>query len=130
MLIIPPIGWKVASGGGGDPGDGYSFTMTAGNYVGFVFGYYPDIGFGSIDAEPIPGETLISCVSAPSQRRSSVAFPGDLTSLLTGLQVWIDGVPFTLTTPWTYVSVNDVTTCQFGNGTEFDDGKSYFIEIK
>ncbi len=125
MLIVPPIGWKVASGGGGG---GYSVTMTAADYAGFLVGYFPLAASGSIDVEPIPGETLASIVSLPGQA-SVVQFVGDITHLLIGLHVWVEGVNMA-GGPWSYVSESGTTEYAFGNGSEFTDGNVYFIEIK
>jgi hypothetical protein len=109
---------------------GYSFTMTAED-GGPVIGY--DIGvigtFGSIDAEPIPGETLLNLFSGFV---NNIAFSGDLTSLLSGLTVWVDDVeyPFDLA-DWTYQSGGDVTDASWDEaGPVFVDSNMYFVEIK
>ncbi len=104
----------------------YSFNMTAGTGSGFT-GYSDGslIGaFGSIDAEPISGETLAAVISGPFD---VVSFTGDVTSLISTHTVWVDGVEYPgswsftgSTTDYTY----DSTTPTFSNGVDYD------IELK
>jgi len=126
MLIVPPIGWKVVSAGG--PGGGYSFNMTAGSIVGVFFGY--DTGTygyaGSIDGEPVPGYTLGVCFSAPTVPVSVIGYNAEVPEIV-GLDVWVNGVHM----PGSTFSLDEGRTgSQFGDGTEFEEDNSYFIEFK
>ncbi len=111
----------------------YSFNMTAGNLAGVFFGYQSG-SFGSIDAEPIGGQTLSVCLYDPGniagQGQSYIAFNTDLTSLLTTQTVWIDSVQYAPGTGWTYNSGNDTTYYTPASAWSFSDTVSYFIEIK
>lgn len=137
MLIVPVIGWGKRSGGGGG---GYSFNMTAvdpsgaGLVIGYdnidMFGAGP---FGSISSEPISGETLAVCASAPSLGYSGVIFLGDVFNLLSGLTVWVNGVeyqPAFSLDDWYYSSDDDMTMYDIEDASIFVGGDTYFIEIK
>ena len=127
MLIVPSIGWRRPAGGGG----GYSFNMTAGDFAGVVFGYYPAASVGSIDVEPIAGQNLVQSIAVIPQGLSVVVFSGDLREFLSGFTVWVDGVEFnTINATGDWELVEGETGYKFGDGTEFTDGNTYFIEIK
>jgi hypothetical protein len=74
---------------------GFSCNITLGSGSGF-YGY--DTGvlvgtFGSIDGEPIPGETLVTAVWNGSNNLS-VAFDGDILATLTTLNVYVNSVNY------------------------------------
>lgn len=101
--------------------------MTAGDLFGIGAGYYPQFSVGSIDAEPIPGETLVQCYSATGSG-SILAFSGDIVSVVTGKTVWIDSVEYAPdVADWNFDGTN--TRYQF-TAEPFSMGNSYFIEIK
>lgn len=113
-------------GGGG----GYSFTMTAGDYLGSAQGYsdgslFPV--FGSINAEPIPSNPLLALFT-PTLK--IISFDGDAETLLTGLSVWVDGVEYPFDgSDWEFGGSDTYATWDAG-GPTFVDGVQYFVEIK
>ncbi|MCB1471103.1 MAG: hypothetical protein KDK08_28950, partial [Rhizobiaceae bacterium] len=113
---------------------GYSCTMTAATIPGAgATGYSEGSLFGaagSIDQEPVPGETVTVIGSDPSA--TIIYFLGDLTSILNGLSVWVDGTDYTslFGTTWTHTSgVTYIGTTDGGRPT-FTASTSYLIEIK
>jgi hypothetical protein len=135
-VIVGTSALTGALSGASDP-TGYSFSMTAGNTGGVAFGYArsgDSIGigpFGSINAEPIPGQTLDDVLSLSGN--SYVIFAGDQTALLTGLTVWVDSVGYGAGDggDWAYDSDNDRTVVVWSSGGPvFADGVTYSIEIR
>jgi hypothetical protein len=80
---------------------GFSCTITIGDYFGAIYGYNPSLAIGSIDAEPIPGETLFGCYWIPGDNLY-VAFETDIVSTVTSLDVWLGGVNYGGSGAWTY----------------------------
>lgn len=114
------------------PPAAFSCSMTAGNFSGAVFGYSNGTGipaFGSIDQQPIPGETLNLLAGPPL---SGIQFAGDVTSSVAGLSVWVDGVEYPFDSQdWTHVMPANVTTGSWTSGAPtFANAVTYFIEIK
>lgn len=110
-------------------GDG-SFNMTAGEFAGAIRGYFPGLGFGSINTEPFAGETLNLLISGSGS--NGIAFAGDLTAMLAGLTVWVDGVEYPFDgQDWAYDSGEDQTTGAWDvAGPVFANTVTYFVEIK
>lgn len=112
-------------GGGGGPSS-FSFNMTAGNFFGIIIGYQ-QAAYGSIDVEPIFGHDLVSLSSGIA---SQFVFDGDITSLVVGLTVWVDGVDYG-TGLFGFVYGGSTTTLTwFGTGPTFVNGISYLVEIR
>jgi hypothetical protein len=85
---------------------GYSCTITIGDYFGVLYGYGTEDGnlgqnVGSIDAEPIPGETLVDCFWDPAGA-ATVVILGNVTGLVGSLNVWLGGVNYGGSGNWTY----------------------------
>lgn len=104
-----------------EDGDGYVFSLTAGNYADFVIGYAREgnlfgiPAIGSIDAEPVPGHTLDSCFI--NSGSLSIYLLGDATALLAGRPVKINGVSYgDGDAGWTYNSEFDVTAWSLSAG--------------
>lgn len=118
----------------GEASPGYSFNMTAGDFSGVIQGYADatSVNIGSIDAEPITGETLQFLLTGSAG--NGISFHGDVTASVSGKSVWVDGVqyPFDLA-DWNYDSENDVTGAGWNAGPGapvFANTQSYFVEIK
>lgn len=118
----------------GEAPPGFSFNMTAGDLGGAAQGYADETsaGIGSIDAEPIPGETLQFLVTGTVI--NGINFHGDVLGSVTGRSVWVDSIqyPFDLS-DWAYDSDNDVTGATWNTGVGapvFVNTVSYFVEIK
>lgn len=139
--VMPSIRKKPAP----DPGGGYSFTMTAGDFTpiggvppGVVAGHFRGL-IGSINAEPIPGYPIIACGSDSAGELLApfpcevLAFEGDAVSLLAGKSVWVDGVELLpILQDWTYntSTIPPSTSIALGDGSLFQPSQQYFIEIK
>ena len=122
--IMPAIRKKPA------PGGGYSFTMTAGEYGFGINGYSNGVfgNFGSIDHEPIPGETLVAFASDGASV-FAIAIMGDARALVEGLDVWVDGVPLGISEEWFFDG--DYTGIEtLSASPTFIPDEEYFIEIK
>lgn len=120
------------------PPASYEFNLTAENISGTsTFTGYDSAGMfgtpgGSIDAEPIAGNTLIACMTGnPSEYGfgAVVVFSGDTTSLLSGKTIYIDsvswGAPYT---DWFFEDGN--TSAYWASVPVFVNGLTYFVEIK
>lgn len=110
----------------------YSCTMTAGNTSGVLQGYgnaSSGIPMGSINHEPIPGQVLLQLTSGFFD---SAAFEGDVTGIVAGLRVWVNGVEYPFdNADWAYNSSLDATSGIWNTaGPVFVDTVSYFVEIK
>lgn len=110
---------------------GYSFTMTAGQAFGFVNGYSTggDLGaFGSIDQEPISGQTLAALFELGGGD-GSINFDGDIVSIVSGLTVWVDSVEYPFDSDWVFA--DGFTAGEWtGSGPAFVNTNMYFVEIK
>lgn len=110
---------------------GYSFNMTAGDFGGSIQGYSDGNllpAFGSIDAEPVSGETLVALIDQGSGS-GGIVFTGDLLAEFTGLSVYVDSVEYPFDTDWS----NEGGVTQAGwssSGPDFVNTTVYFIEIK
>lgn len=116
----------------------YSFTMTAGDYATVIQGYNIDDSsglpvMGSIDAEPIPGHVLGVLYTSSSQQ-GMIVFVGDVTALVSGKTVWVDGVEYPFDSSGWQSTGGDggsITAAPWNTaGPVFVGGVSYFIEIK
>lgn len=134
--IAPAISKKKAAP---DPGGGYSFTMTAGNFANVVYGYSNGgilPAFGSINAEPVPDETLESIMYSPTGAGlgfigATIVFAGDIVDKLQSKILYVDGDPYTPSVDWFYDSNNDITRATWENDSpEFVEDEEYFIEFK
>ena len=113
------------------PPSGYSFNMTAGDPNGSIQGYSNGSllpAFGSIDAEPISGETLLYL--ATGSIANEMRFDGDIVSLLSGLTVWVDSVEYPGNGDWFLSSGDTFMVWSAPNAPVFVDTTMYFIEIK
>jgi len=113
----------------------YSFTMTAGDFVGALQGYggasSPFGPFGAIDAEPISGQTLQLLFTGVGSGGGAIVFDGDVESLVAGKTLWVDGTEYPFAVDWQ--TDGDATSGVWDDGSgypTFTDGNSYFIEIK
>lgn len=75
-------------------------TFGGSNLNGYCDGTGSPPAFGSIDREPIAGETLIALWRSSSDSQFVCGFAGDKTALLAGQSVWLDNREFKGT--WTY----------------------------
>lgn len=114
---------------------GYSCTVTVGNYSSALFGYEKAPGtyggFGSINVEPIAGQTLALCY-CNHWTLFSVAFVGDISATLAGLHVWWDGVDYGIgdvTTRWDFDDTYTVWSISTGLPT-FVNASTKLLEIK
>lgn len=118
----------------------HDFRLTAGNYVSAVFGFSAGtiygVSFGSINHQPVGIGPLDTCFYDPTQAvvpgsTGQVAFSGvDLTAVLAGLSVWVDGTnyPFNLAN-WTFTG-NTFGAWGTSGAPPFADGVGYNIEIR
>lgn len=112
---------------------GFSCTMTAATISGVGVGYSDGTlatAGGSIDQEPVPGETMIVC--GDDGANTGVYFAGDLTATLNGLSVWVDSVDYTSAfgTTWTFSGGSTFITTSDGGRPTFTASTSYLIQIK
>lgn len=121
-FFVPPPPFRTSSA------SGYSFTMTAA-MSGFVTGYVAGSA-GSISAEPILGQTLLELWSLSGL--AVIAFDGDVTGLLSGLTVYVDGVSYAAGfSGWEYDEGGDATYGTWASGgPDFVDAGVYAAEIK
>lgn len=111
---------------------GLFFNMTAGDFSEAVQGYSDGTqvtAFGSIDVEPIPGNDLSALFTGVSD---GISFHGDVTSIVTGLTVWVDGVEYPFDGfDWVYSSGSDLTSGVWNvGGPVFVNTAIYLVEIK
>lgn len=108
----------------------YSCHVTAGSYSA-ITGYLPTTSTGSIDTEPVPGQTLSACYTS-SNSYFNVFFSGNIASLLAGLHVWLDGIDYGIGdsgTRFTYSSGNTKWSITSGLPS-MTVGNTYLLEIK
>jgi hypothetical protein len=114
----------------GEPPAGLSFNMTAGDLAGIAQGYSNGsvvAAFGSIDAEPIPGNDLKLFIDGAG---GGIAFDGDVMALVAGLTVWVDGVEYPFDGD-DWATDGDQTQGTWASSAPvFLDAVSYFVEIK
>lgn len=114
-------------------GDSYSFNLTAGDGPSSLYQGYSDgslVGaMGTIDAEPIPGHTLIVFLDAISP---TIIFSGDATAKVSGKSIWVDSVEYPFDSmDWEYDSEEDYTFGEWSSGQlDFTATVEYFCEIK
>lgn len=130
------VRYRVQPGAPAEPAVGnivFTVTAAAGNdavgYAGAV--HYAGWGpFGSISAEPIAGYPLQG-VTRQTSTGSVIAFTGDVTALLVGKSVWVDGVDYGpgVQYAWDYAAGVTIWS-RITGGPVFVDGVSYNIEIK
>jgi hypothetical protein len=92
-------GKYMIAGGDGVPGID-SFTVTAANGFDAIMGYSSTFSVGGISAQPIAGHDLELFYSTIGGGSTTIQFPGDLMSELTGVRIFVDGVELILDTPW------------------------------
>ena len=104
-----------------------SFTMTAGNLADTYFGYISG-SIGSIDQEPIPGNTFNGIISGDINQ---LAFTGDVLSLVSGLTVWVDDVEYAGVgwSDWAFLNGSTQASWSSG-GPTFVETEEHFVEIK
>jgi len=109
-------------------GGAYACTLTAGSFV-FSTGYVAGAA-GSIDQQPVPGETLRQFVS--SFGTTSIKFEGDVTGLLAGLTVYVGGVSYAAGfSGWSYNGGDGTTGGTWSSGGPvFVSAGVYAVEIK
>lgn len=108
----------------------HAFTMTAGagdlGYNGYSDGtFFPEMG--AISNQPIDGETMMALIRIPESDSTALYFNSDLTGLLAGSTLVIDGVDCPLVEAnWEepFMAATYDTP-----GVIFEDGESYDIEI-
>lgn len=110
----------------------FSCTMTAGVFSGVVQGYgnaSSGSPMGSINQQPIPGQVFRQLTSGFFD---TAGFEGDITGVVAGLRVWVDGVEYPFDgTDWAYNSGINSTVAQWNTaGPVFVNTVSYFVEIK
>ena len=109
---------------------GYSFTITAADYLAAGYGFVaPDTG--TLDsAEPLDApHTLYVCATLPLYGGFLVYFVGDCATLLSGLSVWVDGVDYgTGDSGWNFA--DGYTTWSRATGGPTFAATQYFVQIK
>jgi hypothetical protein len=88
--------------------------------------------FGALNEEPIEGFPLQACyrVGAPSNN-SVVAFSGNVSALLAGKSVWVDGVDYGQGEQYKFTHHGGITLWnRIAGGPTFAAGQSYSIEIR
>lgn len=109
-------------------GGGYSCNVTVGVFSGVFYGYFSGL-MGSIDAEPIPGEILVGFYWTSNPGTPVVWFNGDITSTVSGLDVYFDGVQVGDGGDWAYNSVDNRTELTCFDEVDYASG-TYLLEIK
>jgi hypothetical protein len=108
---------------------GYSCNLTIGFFSG-VYGFgtvaFPGADFGSIDAEPIPGETLRGAFWTTTPE-FFVSFVGDVTSLVGGFDVYFNGANYGGAGAWSFSSGN---TSVIRPTIPSETSGTYLFEIK
>lgn len=139
--------WRKQPGAPAEPPDEspvideWAFTITAGSHTnssGAAIGYSGPINFqsrpafGTLSAQPIDGYALQTCyrVGAPSNN-SIIAFTGDVSALLAGKSVWVNGVNYGQGDTYKFAYAGGVTIWnRLSGGPTFVSGQTYNIEIK
>lgn len=119
-FFVPPPPIRV--------GSAYACTLTAATLVlatGYISG-----GTGSISQEPIPGQTLRQFVS--SLGTTNIKFEGDVTALVSGKDVYVDGVSYASGfSGWSYDGGDGATVGTWASGGPiFVASSVYAVEIK
>jgi hypothetical protein len=105
----------------------YSFNMTAGA-SGDTRGYFTGI-CGSIDAEPFPLNPL--SVLAEDDVTGAMYFEGDLTEVLSGFVVWVDGAAYPFdSADWTFDAGFTAAEWSAGATPQFVDTVVYLVELR
>lgn len=109
---------------------GYSCNVTAGA-VSTLRGYNVSVPIGSIDNQPVPGQALNYCYTNGTSL-FYVAFAGDVSTLLAGMHVWLDGVDYGIgDSTYRFNYSSGTTKWRITSGyTPMVDGNTYFLEIK
>lgn len=120
-FFVPPPPIRVVSA--------YACTLTAATLV-FATGYISGGSTGSINQEPIPGQTLRQFVS--SFGTTSIKFEGNIAALLSGLTVYVDGVSYASGfSGWSYDGGDGATVGTWASGGPiFVASSVYAVEIK
>lgn len=93
------------------------FNLTAGN-LSVLTGYNPSFSIGSITVEPIAGHTLSLFYSRSDDHTTTIQFTGDVTAIVAGHPLKVNGVTVTPTTPWTYDGSPGIDATAAGFNTE------------
>jgi hypothetical protein len=80
----------------------YSFTVHAADGFGILVGFQPDFAVGSIDHEPFVSNACALAYSRLDEVSSTINFHGDITGLISGLTMKVNGVTTIPDTPWVY----------------------------
>ncbi len=122
-FFVPPPPIRISSA------SGYTCTMTAGT-LGFVVGYVSGGSVGSINQQPIPGQTLRQFIS--SFGTTNIKFEGNIAALLSGLKVYVNGVSYASNfSGWSYNGGDGATVGTWGSGGPiFVTYNVYAVEIK
>jgi hypothetical protein len=116
---------NTPTGGGGGEGD-YAFNMTAVDIAGIYVGYIGG-SFGSIDAEPLEENAVVYVVSGT---QNVIAMEGDCVALLTGKEVWVDGVNYGLGDNLDWIFSESYTLVGWtAGGPTFVPSETYLIEF-
>jgi len=120
-FFVPPPPIRISSA--------YACTLTAATLV-FVTGYISGGSTGSINQEPIPGQTLRQFVS--SLGTTNIKFEGNIAALLSGLTVHVGGVSYAAGfSGWSYDGGDGATVGSWASGGPiFVASSVYAVEIK
>ena len=120
-FFVPPPPIRV--------GSAYACTLTAATLV-FATGYISGGSTGSINQEPIPGQTLRQFVS--SLGTTNIKFEGDVTALVSGKDVYVDSVSYASGfSGWSYDGGDGATVGTWASGGPiFVASSVYAVEIK
>ena len=109
-----------------------AFNLTAGAQPA----YDADAGIGSIDVEPVSSSNRLLLINRrfffPQTQLFDIQIDGDVLSLVSGKNVYVDGVLANPRRTWDYSSTDDFTRLREVRTTIpfFNVGQTYFIEIK
>ena len=122
-FFVPPPPIRISSA------SGYTCTLTAGTFV-FAKGYISGGSTGSINQEPIPGQTLRQFIS--SFGTTNIKFEGNIAALLSGLTVYVAGVSYASNfSGWSYNGGDGATVGTWASGGPiFVASSVYAVEIK
>lgn len=119
--------WSFAISAASNDGAG----GTAVGYSGAV-NFQSRPSFGALSAERLSGFALQACyrIGAPSNN-SIIAFTGDVSALLAGKHVWVDGVDYGPGDQYKFTYISGVTIWnRITGGPGLVAGETYDIEIK
>ena len=124
---MPRFVFISSPSGGGNPGP---ITMTAGNFINFIYGY-GDSSIGSVSSATFSGFTLVQLFTQ-SASSLSLAVTGDQVSALAGKSLYIDATQYSLASADfgpTYDSGSNLTEASWVVSANFVEAQTYSVDI-